>query len=57
VIDDAAWRLAQAFVECTTEYDFAEIPDDVKVKLVEAATAVLAYTRPEIIVIREGQQP
>lgn len=50
-----ARELAAAFVECTTEYDFAEMPDDVAALLVNAAEAVLTVVKPRILIIREGE--
>ncbi|PZF11737.1 hypothetical protein DEI98_06355 [Curtobacterium sp. MCLR17_034] len=35
--DDVLEKLATGFVECTTEFDYAPLPDNVKASLLEAA--------------------
>lgn len=44
-----AERLALAFVECTTEFDYAPLPDAIKSKLIEAATMMLVHADPVIV--------
>ena len=48
-----AERLALAFVEVTTEFDYEPLPDAVKVKLIEAATALLEHTDPVLVTLSE----
>lgn len=52
--DPHAERLALAFVECATEFDYEPLPDVVKVKLIEAATALLIYSDPVVVVGSES---
>lgn len=39
-------ELAQGFVEATTEWDFAELPESVQAKLIEAADAFNEFVNP-----------
>ena len=44
-------RLAQAFVECATEYDWADLPPRVQAPILEAAKAMQGYCDTRTIVI------
>lgn len=47
-------RLALAFVECTTEFDYEPLPHEVKVKLIDAATALLVHSDPVLVTLSES---
>lgn len=44
-------RLAQAFVECTTEYDWTELPGPVQEHIMAGAAALMRWVNPPTIVI------
>ncbi|HKZ21554.1 MAG TPA: hypothetical protein VJQ57_15795, partial [Acidimicrobiia bacterium] len=52
-----AYRLAQGFIEATTEYDFAEIPDDLQVALMTCAERFIAWSEPRVVVGSVLTQP
>ena len=48
---EASEQLAQGFVECTTEYDWAELPVPVREQIMAGAAAMLRWMNPPTIVI------
>lgn len=48
--------LALGFVECTTEFDWTDLPEDVQSALMDAAGVFLAWSNPEVVTVTERQE-
>lgn len=48
--------LAAGFVECTTEFDWTDLPEHVQSALVDAAVVFLAWSNPEVVTVTERQE-
>lgn len=44
-----AERLAQGFIEATTEYDLAELPHLLRADLIACAEQFLAFAQPKVV--------